>query len=154
MLGVLTLLAISSFNLAMMIMVLSLFIAAPLVLLWVVVALFQKDERGLVSSVLYLGALLAMLPVGYCALRLQHWVLDLRMEPLIAAIEAHREAHGSYPEKLEHLALSPPSCGAAGVVGMPPIYLAREGSYSITCMTFGFNHHTYRPAKRRWEDWD
>lgn len=153
-LAVLTLLASVSFNLAMMIMVLALVFGAPLVVIWIIVTLFQKDENGLVQSVLYLGVLLAMLPVGYCTLRIQHYFLDMRLEPLIAAIEAHHKANGRYPATLDDLELSPPSCSAVGGLGMRPMYTQSEGSYSLTCMTFGFNHRTYRPAQRRWENWD
>jgi hypothetical protein len=153
-LAVLTLLAAASFNLGMLVMVLSLFCAAPLVVLWVMIALVEKNEDALVSSVLYLGALLLMLPVGYCTLGLQHHFLDLRMQPLITALDAHQQAHGRYPAALEELELPLPSCSALGVLGTRPMYHQHEGSYSVTCMTFGFNHHTYRPAKRRWENWD
>ncbi len=148
-----TAVAAVSFNFAMMIAVIALFFAA-LALLWVFAGLFRRDPRELARRALYLLALLAMTPIGLTTLVIQHAVLDLRMRPLVSAIEAHRRSTGEYPTKLDELDLSAPSCNAIGGLGLGPHYFTREDSYSMTCMTFGFNHHSYRSDKRRWENWD
>jgi hypothetical protein len=148
-----TAVAAVSFNLAMMIAVFALLFAA-LTLLWVVAGLFRGDPRELARRVLYMLVLVAMAPIGLAVLIVQHRILDVRMAPLVTAIEAHRRQTGHYPTTLDELPLSPPSCNAIGGLGLRPHYFTREGSYSIMCMTFGFNHHSYHPERQRWENWD
>jgi hypothetical protein len=86
-----------------------------------------------------------------------HQIDNHRFQPVIEQLETYKTAHGEYPKQLHDMMQNPPSC--FGLMAMPPSELAyyrseKDGHYCITCMTFGFNHHSYCTGSTKWADWD
>lgn len=103
--------------------------------------------------------------------------------PLIAKLEAYKTEHGEYPKTQEAFASLVPQLPKCGIVPFSYGYHNSDGKvyicsgeqnphclapqdpnaglgpnagvfYSLTCMTYGFNHHTYSSGSRKWSDHD
>jgi hypothetical protein len=102
-----------------------------------------------------IGAVLLGLAPASCSV--QSRLLESRLQPVIVALEAYRDVNGGYPSALDALVPdymeSLPTCPNFGVT-----YFTREEAgitrFLLTCVTFGFNKHTYFSATRSWKDWD
>jgi hypothetical protein len=81
--------------------------------------------------------------------------IDRRFQPVIERLEAYKAANGTYPKSLNEIMNHPPQCVGLTV----PLSYHRSDSgdsYSILCMTLGFNHHEYfsKSPDHQWKDWD
>ncbi len=153
---VLVFLSALGFNAAMMIG----FVAVPLALSAFMSAARKWDgytrasTRWRVGLMLIGVVLLGLAPVS-CSV--QSRLLESRLQPAIVALEAYRDVNGSYPSALDALVPdymeSLPTCPNFGVT-----YFTREEAgttrFLLTCVTFGFNKHTYFSATGLWMDWD
>ena len=97
-----------------------------------------------------------------------HQRIDRNFQPFINGLEAYKTNHGEYPKGINRLSTrldnealyqitDPlPKCGI--LINFPPYpyyYLRHDkDAFSILCMTYGFNHHTYSSKSKRWDDWD
>ena len=136
------------------------FVAVPLALYAFVSAVRKWDgytrasTRWRVGLMVIGAALLALAPVS-CSV--QSRLLEDRLQPIIIALEAYRDANGSYPGAIDALIPeyieSIPTCPNLGIA-----YFTREEAgtttFVLTCVTFGFNKHTYFSATGSWKDWD
>lgn len=112
-------------------------------------SIYQRICLMLIGAVLLVSA-----PVS-CSI--QSRLLELRLQPVIAALKTYRESNGSYPDSLDELVPdyleSVPSCPNRKVVSFTREE-ADTAQFSLTCVTFGFNKHTYDSATGAWKDWD
>jgi hypothetical protein len=136
------------------------FVAVPLALFAFVSAAKKWDGYTRKSipqrvGLMVIGAiLLVSAPVSSS---IQTRLLELRLQPVITALKTYRESNGSYPDSLNKLIpdylQSVPSCPNHRIA-----FFTREeadtAQFSLTCVTFGFNKHTYDSAARTWKDWD
>ncbi len=129
------------------------FIAVPLALLAFVSAAekwggYTRKSMYQRVGLMVIGAIL--LVSGPVSCSVQSRLLELRLQPVIAALKTYRESNGSYPGSLDELV---PSCPNHKVV-----FFTRKEAYTaqfeLTCVTFGFNKHTYDSATSAWKDWD
>lgn len=97
-------------------------------------------------------ALMALMALGYRSLNED---MDQRTSMAITAIERYQVDRGKYPESLSQLV---------------PLYLSEvprctrkqrlhynnkeNGSFGITCRTYGFMNHSYDSETKQWRDWD
>ncbi len=154
--AVLVLISAVGFNAAMLVG----FVAIPLALHAFVSAVRKWDGYSRTNTrwrvgLIIIGAVLLVLAPVSCSV--QSRLLEVRLEPIIVALEAYRDANGSYPGAIDALVpeymQSMPTCPNFGVLYFP----ADEGgtkSFALTCVTFGFNKHTYNSATGSWKDWD
>jgi len=116
--------------------------------------LHARSTRWRVGLMLIGAVLLGLSPVS-CSV--QSRLLEGRLQPVIVALEAYRGVNGSYPNALDALVPdhmeSLPTCPNFGIT-----YFTREEAgitrFLLTCVTFGFNKHTYFSATGLWKDWD
>ena len=99
--------------------------------------------------------------VSWQGIQFIHWYIDRRFQPLIEKIKIYKLEHGDYPKNLD--AILPtlsyvPKCGVFwGMIPAPNYYFydpKNNRPYDITCMTYGFNHHTYNPITHNWSNGD
>jgi 4-amino-4-deoxy-L-arabinose transferase-like glycosyltransferase len=105
---------------------------------------YRANLRDSVFSILFGLLMIVGLESG------RRWLdrqLNDSWAPLIAKVEQHKLAHGAYPESLDGIGTEP--CGRGGYN-----FHAKQGIYCITCMTYGFNHHSYCSDRPYWHDWD
>jgi len=136
------------------------FVAAPLALLAFVSAAGKWDgytRKSLQQRValMIIGAIL--LVSGPISCSVQSRLLELRLQPVIAALKTYRDSNDSYPGSLDELVpdhlKSVPSCPNRKIAS----FTRKEADttqFELTCVTFGFNKHTYNPAAGVWKDWD
>jgi hypothetical protein len=110
-----------------------------------------RRRRGLLAA-----ACVVLIGLNATSLRYQTARLERRLEPVIHALGEHRRATGAFPHTLRalvprHLTTVP---GCSGWPEMSVIYTADADRYSLTCLTWGFNHHSYDSQTGRWRDWD
>ncbi len=153
---VLVFLSAVGFNAAMM----AGFVAVPLALSAFMSAARKWDGYTRASTrwrvgMMLIGAVLLGLAPASCSV--QSRLLESRLQPVIVGLEAYRDVNGSYPSALDALVPdymeSLPTCPNFGVT-----YFTREEAgttrFLLTCVTFGFNKHTYFSATGLWKDWD
>ena len=74
------------------------------------------------------------------------------VKPLMEQLDKYREGTHQYPASLVQLGLARiPKCPGNP---MPVMYHLKERGYTLTCITFGFNHHTYESWTGKWRNWD
>ena len=102
-----------------------------------------------------IGAIL--LGSGPISCSIQSRLLELRLQPVIAALKSYRDINDSYPGSLDELVpdhlKSVPSCPNRRNI----LFTRKEADtaqFSLTCVTFGFNKHDYDSATGAWKDWD
>jgi len=109
-------------------------------------------NRGLI-----LLAMTLLLAVNLAECRTRTWLLERHLAPVISGLEAYRKAKGFYPDRVD--AIVPeflqgmPRCSEH----RPVLYLKnRKGpdGFDLTCVTFGFNKHSYDSVAGAWRDWD
>ncbi|MCI5207896.1 MAG: hypothetical protein D3910_03705 [Candidatus Electrothrix sp. ATG2] len=136
------------------------FIAAPLALLAFVSAAkkwggYTRQSMHLRAGLLIIGAIL--LVSGPVSCSIQTRLLELRLQPVIAALKTYHESNGSYPGSLDELVpdylQSVPSCPKHKLVFFTR-NKADTTQFGLSCVTFGFNKHTYDSATGAWKDWD
>jgi hypothetical protein len=136
------------------------YIAVPLALLAFVSAVrkwdgYTRDSANWRVGLTVIGAVLLVLAPVSCSV--QSRLLEDRLQPIIVALEAYRDVNGSYPRALDGLVPdymeSVPTCPNHKIV-----YFADKEAgtplFALTCVTFGFNKHTYSAATGSWKDWD
>ncbi|RWX48248.1 hypothetical protein VT98_11714 [Candidatus Electrothrix communis] len=136
------------------------FIAVPLALLAFVSAARKWDgyTRKSIYQRICLMLIGAVLPVSApVSCSVQSRLLELRLQPVIAALKTYRDSNGSYPGSLDKLVpdhlQSVPSCPNRRII----LFTRKEADtaqFSLTCLTFGFNKHDYDSATGSWKDWD
>ena len=153
---VLVLISAAGFNAAMLVF----FVAVPMALHAFVSAARKWDGYTRASTrwrvgLMVIGAVLLVLaPVS---ISVQSRLLEVRLQPIIVALEAYRDVSGSYPGAIDVLVPeymeSIPNCPNLGVRYYPR---DEDGTitFALTCTTFGFNKHTYFSATGLWKDWD
>lgn len=82
--------------------------------------------------------------------------LEARIQPTITALEAYRAENGAYPEVTRG--------EIGGGIELANCHRRQRAHYfrhaadarrfSITCVTFAFNKHTYDSNQGAWTDWD
>ncbi len=136
------------------------FVAAPLAFHAFVSAVRKWDGYTRANTrwrvgLMVIGAFLLVLAPVSCSV--QSRLLEFRLQPVIVALEAYRDVHGSYPGAID--AVVPeyletiPTCPNLGIFYSP----RDEGgitTFALTCVTFGFNKHTYSSYTGAWQDWD
>ncbi len=154
--AVLVILSAVGFNAAMLVG----FVAVPLALSAFISSARKWDgytrasTRWRVALILIGVVLVGLAPVS-CSV--QSRLLEVRLQPVIVALEAYRDVNSSYPSAMDALVPdymeSLPSCPNFGIT-----YFTREEAgtkrFLLTCVTFGFNKHTYFSATGLWKDWD
>jgi hypothetical protein len=107
------------------------------------------------TGLLAIGAIL--LVSGPVSCSIQTRLLELRLQPVIAALKTYRNSNGIYPGSLDELVpdylQSVPSCPKHKLVFFTR-NKADTTQFGLTCVTFGFNKHTYDSATGAWKDWD
>jgi len=153
---VLVLISAGGFNAAMLVG----FVAVPLALHAFISAARKWDGYTRASTrwrvgLMVIGAVLLVLaPVS---ISVQSRLLEVRLQPIIVALEAYRDVSGSYPGAIDVLVPeymeSIPNWPNLGVRYYPR---DEDGTitFALTCTTFGFNKHTYFSATGLWKDWD
>ena len=128
------------------------FVAIPSALVACGRRIFDHDKRSLKMRLVAYGgcALLAISGPGGCALNA--FRVERTAEPIISALEQYRLKNGFYPEKLE--AVASPQCSACTSGKFYYSSRDKREQYRLTCVTFGFNKHTYQSENRKWIDWD
>lgn len=136
------------------------FVAVPVALLAFVSAAGKWDgytRKSLQQRVtlMVIGAIL--LVSGPVSCSVQSRLLELRLQPVIAALKTYRDSNDSYPDSLDELVPdhleSVPSCPDHRIA----FFTRKEtetAQFSLTCVTFGFNKHDYDSATGAWKDWD
>ena len=136
------------------------FVAAPLTLVAFVSAAGKWDGYTRKSlqqriALMVIGAILLVLGPVFCSV--QSRLLELRLQPVIAALKTYRDSNGSYPDSLDELVPdyleSVPSCPDRRDISFTRKE-ADTAQFSLTCVTFGFNKHDYDSATGAWKDWD
>ncbi len=136
------------------------FVAVPLALLAFVSAAKKWDGYTRKSipqrvGLMVIGAILLVSEPVSCSV--QSRLLELRLQPVIAALETYRDINDSYPGSLNELIpdhlQSVPSCPKHKLVFFTR-NKADTTQFGLTCVTFGFNKHTYDSATGAWKDWD
>ncbi len=154
--AVLALISAVGFNAAMIVG----YVAVPLALLAFVSAVRKWDGYTRASTywrvgLMAIGAVLLVLAPVSCSL--QSRLLDVRLQPIIVALDAYRDVNGSYPRAIDALVPgymeSIPTCPNNRILYFGPEE-AGTTKFALTCVTFGFNKHTYDSARGSWEDWD
>ena len=136
------------------------FVAVPLALHAFLSAARKWDGYTRASSrwrvgLMAIGAVLLVLAPVSCSV--QSRLLEVRLQPIIVALEAYRDVNGSYPGAIDVLVPeymeSIPTCPNFGVRYYPR---DEDGTitFALTCTTFGFNKHTYFSGTGLWKDWD
>jgi hypothetical protein len=136
------------------------FVAVPLALHAFVSAARKWDGYTRASTrwrvgLMVIGAVLLVLAPVSCSVQSRR--LEVRLQPIIVALEAYRDVNGSYPGAIDVLVPeymeSIPTCPNFGVRYYPR---DEDGTttFALTCTTFGFNKHTYFSATGSWKDWD
>ncbi len=136
------------------------FVAVPLALHAFVSAARKSDGYTRASTrwragLMVIGAVLLVLAPVSCSV--QSRLLEVRLQPIIVALEAYRDVNGSYPGAIDVLVPeymeSIPTCPNFGVLYFPR---DEDGTttFALTCVTFGINKHTYFSATGSWKDWD
>ena len=136
------------------------FVAVPLALLAFVSA--AKKWGGYTRKSMYQRICLMLIGTillvsGPVSCSIQTRLLELRLQPVIAALKTYRENNGSYPGSLDDLVpdylQSVPSCPNRRII----LFTRKEvgtAQFELTCVTFGFNKHSYDSATGVWKDWD
>ncbi|MCI5125484.1 MAG: hypothetical protein D3925_13665 [Candidatus Electrothrix sp. AR5] len=128
------------------------FVAAPLALVTFVSA--AKKWDGYTRKMVIGAILLASGPVS-CSI--QSRLLELRLQPVIPVLKTYRDSNDSYLDLLDKLVPdhleSVPSCPNRRIISFTRKE-ADTAQFSLTCVTFGFNKHTYDSATGAWKDWD
>jgi hypothetical protein len=136
------------------------FVAVPLALHAFVSAVRRWDGYTRANTrwrvgLTVIGAVLLVLAPVSCSV--QSRLLEFRLQPVIVALEAYRDVNGSYPGAIDTLVPEYldilPTCPNVGILYFP----RDEGgitTFALTCVTFGFNKHTYNSATGAWQDWD
>lgn len=123
------------------------FVVSVFAFLWSL--LFRRATIRIRSQILLCITLLVA--VLYAERRGMTWMLERKLAPLVTALEAHHSEKGSYPEQAE--ALVP-----GFRKNLPWCHYSRHETgpegFSLTCVTFGFNKHTYNSVTKTWQDWD
>ena len=136
------------------------YVAVPLALLAFVSAARKWDGytrasiRWRVGLILICAVLLVLAPVS-CSV--QSRLLEDRLQPIIVALEAYRDVNGSYPSGIDALVPdymeSVPTCPNNRITYFPGEE-AGTPLFALTCITFGYNNHTYYSVTGLWKDWD
>jgi len=130
------------------------FIAVPGALAALGRRLFDKQKRDLqMRFIAYGGGLLLLVSgPGGCAIGTHR--VEVAAEPIIKSVEQHRLSHGQYPteQEVEPVLASNPSPS----LDRKFHYVSLKGGtdYHLTCVTYGFNKHSYQGASKQWVDWD
>lgn len=97
-----------------------------------------------------------ILLAGATACSVHTSALESKLAPLVAALERYRVDNGNYPERLDSLVPTYlrmlPTCPGRPVSYSRPI--GATPSFDLTCVTFGFNKHSYDSFTAKWKDWD
>jgi hypothetical protein len=102
-----------------------------------------------------IGAVLLVLAPVSCSLQSQ--LLEGRLQPILVALQAYRDVKGRYPGALDALVPeymeSIPTCLNHRIL----YFTGKEPGtpqFALTCVTFGYNKHTYYSSTGSWKDWD
>ncbi|MBL8524786.1 MAG: hypothetical protein JNN20_13930 [Betaproteobacteria bacterium] len=127
----------------------------PFALVWGVRLMRDYKHRTWGLRVMTYGSVMALTVSGPASCSLHTRRTETALQPLIEALEQHRVQTGHYPKKLVELK-SPQYSGCRGVGDRPAYYSSASAGeqFSLTCVTFGMNKHTYESETRRWKDWD
>ncbi len=129
-------------------------LGVPISLVWLIRMLIDGKHRSVgLCAVAYGGAVL-ILASGPAGLVLQNWRAEIGTAPAIVALEKFHNSNGRYPDKLDELKeASAATCGGVrNKVHYAPD--SERSRFTITCVTFGMNHHSYDSESKRWRNWD
>ncbi|MBL8521981.1 MAG: hypothetical protein JNK75_15090 [Betaproteobacteria bacterium] len=127
----------------------------PFALIWLVRIAFVQRTRPMTPRLLGGACALVLLVAGPASCTLHVSSLERRMQEIIIALDAHRQKTGTYPKRLLEL-VPPPNARCDRSSTRQVSYHTRNGDteFSLTCVTFGMNKHTFDSVTRKWTDWD
>lgn len=128
------------------------FVAIPSAIIACGRRILGHEKRSMKMRFIAYGgcALLAISGPGGCALNT--FRVEKTATPIITALEQYKVKCGNYPEKLESVAS--PQCSACTSGKFYYSSRDKREQYRLTCVTFGFNKHTYQSETQKWTDWD
>jgi len=129
-------------------------IAVPSALVAMGLRLLDKQKRETQMKFVAYGSCLLLLVSGPGGCAIGTYRVEKAAEPIIKALEQYRLKHGLYPKKeeIELLLATNPCPSLDRKFYYAP--LKDGGDFDLTCVTFGFNKHSYQGSRKRWEDWD
>ncbi|MBL8514625.1 MAG: hypothetical protein JNJ55_11600 [Betaproteobacteria bacterium] len=127
----------------------------PGALIWIFRIVVVHRHRPQAAKRLSIFGAFVLFAVGPASCTIQTRLLEHRLEAVIAALESHRSTHGQYPKSLKELR-PPLDADCSPRFPRPANYFASNGNteFSLTCVNYGMNKHTYSSVTRKWRDWD
>ena len=108
------------------------------------------------AGLMAIGAILLVSAPVSCSI--QSRLLELRLQPVITALKAYRDINDRYPQSLDELVPDYLTSAVPTCPNRRPISFSQNNAetaqFELTCVTFGFNKHTYDSAAGAWKDWD
>lgn len=116
--------------------------------------LFDTQKRDMKMKIVAYGGCILLFVSGPGGCAINTYRVEKAAEPIIQALEQLRNKNGIYPKKeeVEPLLLSKsyPCTGGRFYY----LQLQEGADYDLTCVTFGFNKHSYQRSRKQWKDWD
>lgn len=127
----------------------------PGALIWIFRIVVVHRHRPQAAKTLSIFGAFVLFAVGPASCTIHTRLLEHRLEAVIAALESHRSAHGQFPKSLKEL--SPQVDTACSSRSPRQVHYSTSNGnteFSLMCVNYGMNKHSYSSVTRKWKGWD